>query len=241
MFLIFRRQIQKKRICVSKKKGQLVNLMFELYNCDALKELSKVEIQKIEGKLKNTVFNLGHVNSLYQTMIRLVDSRRGQNPATEMSIVSESGTTYYISMNQVVIVMGWAYASACEFKKQWFSSVIDFSKFVDRKGRPCSEPAGIVTLIKILKSNRIKHLNYFDEVDSVLRNSFFHLDFRFSGDKIYCKHTPRIHFKNKWRTPKDNAQNKYIRLSDLMKSLIDADRSNLSLIHLLTYLSKKSV
>ena len=77
--------------------------------------------------------------------------------------------------------------------------------------------------------------DFFDDIDSQVRNSFFHFSFKFKGNKIYCQNNPKKYFKNTWRTKQDNNQSDFIYLSDLLTLMLNVDRSILPLMSFIIY------
>jgi len=229
---------QKEQRYIRDKGNKIIDLLLELENKNFLKDLSRSEAQEIQNKkLKNVILNHDHIKRLNQTFIKLVENIKQGSPKTEVKLKDKCGNEYKITMNQIVTFLAWTYCSLCEVMLQFLSSIIDFNKMNVR------QPTGLGKLIYTLKYKQI-NVAFFEDIDTKVRNSFFHLDFRFSGKKVYCKHNPEI-YKNKrlfpWRTQEDNNQSEYILLLDLLWLALYADRSTYATMHgVIYYLAKKS-
>ena len=216
------------------KKDALIKLMNELESLNFLKNLTKEDIIKLDKNMFNVLTNVGHIRDLYQTFLKMTENDDENLQETEINLKDIKGKTYSISTYQIVIIAGWSYCSFCEFMRQWFMEFVDFSKM---KGK---QPKGIGEIVKILKDNKIQNLDFFSDIDTRLRNSFFHVNFRLDGNKIYCENMSEIHAKNLGRLSEHNNQSKYITIEDLLWAIIHVDRSNYSLMHFWIYLVKHS-
>lgn len=226
---------EKERYYVLKKGDAFIDLLIELENKNLLKRLDNDEVVKIRSELDNLVFNFEHIKNLYLSYFSLVDRNKQTSAKTEIKLKDDLGNDYLLTMNQIVTIFAWTYCSLCEFMRSWITPVIDFTKL---KGR---YPTGLGSLIRSLKDNGITNLSFFEDIDTEVRNSFFHLNFRFNKEKIYCKHKPEVYHNNSWRTQTDNNQSDYILLTDLIQLVLNGDRSSYTIMLGCEYFIGKSI
>lgn len=199
-----------------KKAEQLIDLFNELDDLGLLKKLLPQDIEMINNKFDVSSLNIGEIGKMTTSFIDMVKNNKNKQ-GKEFILVDESGNQYNRSAHQIAIFIGLSYASLCEFNRIWLSQFIDFDKMGEKT------PHGIGSLIYLLKKKNIKS-EFFDHMDPEIRNSFFHLDFKFDGMKVYCK----------------NSINKdYIELQDLLKYAINADRSGLVVMYACYYYVNK--
>ncbi|MBN4049106.1 hypothetical protein JYT91_00645 [archaeon AH-315-M20] len=202
---------------IIKKAKQLVELINELDGMALLKNLTQEEIDQVNETQTSSSINMGEIGKLADTFINMVRNL-GDTRGTGFKLKDENEKEYIVTAHQIASFLGIAYSSSCEFSRIWLSQLIDTSKF-DR------EPTGIGSLKWALQNNGALKLDFFDHIDSELRNSFFHLNFEFKNMKVYYK---------------DNSgQTKSIGLPDLFKMAINTDRGSLVLMYLCMFYVKK--
>ena len=108
--------------------------------------------------------------------------------------------------------------------REHLMSIIDFTKF---RG---NEPTGLGALIHSLRTEGVTNLSFFDDIDTKVRNSFSHLDFKIDNDRIYCEHKPNVYVNHSWRTEEDQNQSEYILYADLLKLVVNGDRSSFTVM-----------
>lgn len=223
---------------VREKGNKIIDLLIELENKKLLKPMTFAdEVQDIQSKLKNVTLNFDHIRNLYLSCYNLVEKNKQGSPKTEIKLKDELGNEFIISMNQIIIIFAWTYCSLCEVMREWLMLIMDFTKF--KGDYPQNIPTGIGSLIWSLRGNNVTNISFFDDIDPKVRNSFFHLQFEFKRDKIYCKHNPKVHMHNPWKKPADNNQSDYILLEDLFKLVMNGDRSSYALMHGCIYCIQK--
>jgi len=215
------------------KGKKIIDLLIELETGNHLIGLDSDAVGSIRKDIDSMMFNYDHIRNMHLGFMKMIENHKGSSPKTEIILNDKNGNEYKITMNQIVTFFAWNYCSLCEIMRSFFMSVIDFSNL---RGR---NPTGLGSVIKTLKDNEIG-VSFFNDIDTQVRNSFFHLTFRFDKDRIYCKNEPEKHKTNPWRKPEDNSQSDYIVLTDLIKLILNADRSNYVLMAGVEYFIKKS-
>ena len=206
---------QKQKDFIFKKGEQLIDLINEIGSKGFLKELTKDEIGVIDKKSEPITKNIEELGKMTLSFLDMVTNNTNAQGAA-LSLKDSLNNEYRISAHQIAIIIGMTYSSFCEYNRFWLMQIIDLSKMKDKKGNKIdNEPNGIGALRKILKTNKITKLEFFDHIDSNLRNSFFHLNFKFDGMKLYCK---------------NNTGRDYIGLHELINGTFDVDRSGFVLM-----------
>ncbi len=206
---------QKEKDFLLRKGEQLIDLINEIGSKGFLKVFTKDEIEVIDKKSKPTIKNIEELGKITLSFLDMITNNTNAQGA-ELSLKDSLNNEYRISAHQIAIIIGMTYSSSCEHNRFWLMQIIDFSKMKDKKGNKIeNEPKGIGALQNILKTNKITKLEFFDHIDSNLRNSFFHLNFEFEGMKLYCK---------------NNTGRDYIELHELINSTFNVDRSGFVLM-----------
>lgn len=218
------------------KGDLLIRLINNANSLGFIKENSKEEYEKIELNLKRTLENFKHVKKPVLMYFDLLKNAQQEKEDTLVLIDNKAGKIE-ITAQQIATMIGWCYATLCEIMRQYFLEILDFDK-INANGRS-KVPTGIGAVISSLDSKGIP-VEFFKDIDSKVRNSFFHFDFEFRGDLIYCENKPEKYINNPWRTEADNLQSDYIRLADLHTLMLNADRSMLPLMCFLVYKNESS-
>jgi len=201
-------------------KGQLfVKLVQTLNNKKLLKQYDAKQYEKLNKNFQTALRNFDHVKELTQLFYKLLKESKRKDKST-LLIKDDTVGEINITAQQIVTQVGWTYCTLCEILRQYLISIIDFKKITKQN------PTGIGAAIKTLEDNGFP-VDFFEDVDSKVRNSFFHFDFEFKEDKIFCDNYPSKYKDNKWRTEKDNSQKEYILLADLMVLVSHVDESML--------------
>ena len=192
----------KERDYVRDKGIKIFNLLEELDSKGLLVKLTDDDIRKIRLVYSNVMKNIDEIRNLYLTVTRILKKGVGLKGETVIKLKDRFENEYSLSAKQMVIIIGITYSYLCEVLKTWLSKIILFKK----------SPTGLGDLKNKLRENDIKHLDFFDDLNHNVRNSFFHLDFRIegNGDIFYS----------------DNSGNRCIKLIDLFWLFIFADRSS---------------
>jgi len=204
---------QKHKEFMLKKADQLVDLIKELDELVLLKNLAPKDIDEINKSYDLSSYNIGEIGKMGDTFIQMIRNS-GKTRGTGFKLKDQFGHEYTITAHQIANFIGIAYASSCEFNRIWLSSIIDTNK-LERI------PAGIGELRYLLDKAGVTKLEFFNHIDSDLRNSFFHLNFKFDNMNIY--------YEGRHKTTK------MIELQDLFNLAINVDRSGLVLMHICSF------
>ena len=197
---------ENERRFVMEKGKELIDLYLELEKDNKLKQLAEIEFKKVHNVLKH----FDEIEGFLRTLLNLFEGYKGGNRTRKnFPIKDNSGNEYHIRINQIVLIIGWAYCSLCEVMKTMLSEIINFPK----------KPHGIGDVIRQLGEYNPA---YFSDVETDIRNSFFHLDFEFHGDKILY-----------------NGNNKSITVQELFDRLRKLDLLDFTLIGLIMTLEHK--
>lgn len=239
---LFQRKLNKKREIsqteksyIASKNRDLIDLMLELKSRGFIKRFDYEQAKRMNSDMENTINNIYHIGELYKTLISLVKNKTFKKDNITI-LKDEYGNSYNFITDQLVINLGITYSSSCEFINYFFNLFLDFSSMKTKKGKDVKKPNGLGELIKLLSEQNIKKMNFLNDIDTQLRNSFFHMNFEFKNSKIYCKHDNDIQSKNLGRDLIHNNQDKYITIDDLFWSLIHADRSGFPIIVFSAYI-----
>lgn len=199
----FKKNIRK---FVMERGEELIDLFIQLEKDNMLKRPTVTDFKKINNILRN----FREINEFISTLFNLSKGYRGKDRTREdFPIKDDSGNEYSIRISQIVIMIGWIYSSLCEVMKTMLSEVIDFPR--------C--PSGIGDMIRQLKEY---NLTYFSDVETDIRNSFFHLDFELYKGKIFY-----------------DSKNKSILVQELFNKAKRLDLSIFPLIGLIKMLEKR--
>jgi hypothetical protein len=193
---------EKERSYVRVKGENIFDLFVELESKDMLKSLSRIEAETVSKNLDKSLGNIDHMGKLYVNLINMVESVKDIGNQTVLELFDKKKNSYKITTNQFVILIGFTFCSLCEFTKLLLSDVIEFD----------SRPTGLGNLKKQLEDEGIQRLEFFNDLDIDIRNTFFHFDFKIEKDGI--------HYGN----------GKTIKLHELIQLVLKADRSATSLM-----------
>lgn len=227
---------EKTKIYFRKKGILLGNLIDELQIKGFLKHVDKNVTDNINKVSEVTLKNFDQLKNMTQSYLNVIDKKLDIKYDVSTIILRDSDEEkHHFTAHQVGILIGLTYSAFCELLRQFFILIIDFEIMGYDK-----EPTGLGRLIWMLENKKIKKLEFFYDIDTRVRNSFAHFDFKFDGDKLYCKNNPKAYEENEWRNSLDNSQKDYILLSDLFMLLKKLDGSTYSLMHACIHMQKKA-
>ena len=218
---------KKEKEYLFRKGDDFVSLMEELDNKGFLKETSQENLDRINEICDVSINNFDHVRQLYLTLQGLRENRREEN-GEYIILNDEFVGEIKFSAKQLVIAWGWAYSSLCEIMRQFLISLIDFEKVNCNQRNKIT--SGLGSAIWSLKNLGIEKLSFFNDIDTNVRNAFSHFEFRFDGNKIHCWNDPEKYQDNPWRGDLIEGEEGCIILTDLLKLVLNADRSTLPMM-----------
>lgn len=211
----------KEKEYIIKKNEYLIMLISEMESKGLLNRISELESKKNVDWFSQSLKNFEEIKNLYLQLIKLIEGTSG-----ESIVLTHSNGTLNATATQIIILMGIIYGASCELMKSIFSPFVKLHKKTN--------VTGLGALIKYLKDQKIESLEFFDDIDTKVRNSFFHFDFKFSDKKIYCNNNSIL-----WRED-DSEENDHITLSELLLLLNRVDRSLFCLMTLSTFFLKET-
>ncbi len=214
---------------IKNKAFLLAELVDELKTRNYLRRIDNETRASLNEVNNICIKNYDEVKNLYLQYTNILDI--GQKKTSNKIIFEDiRGNKLTFTAHQVVIVWGWTYATLCEIMKKYLVSFIDFDIM---RGQKVYAVGGAINKFS---KEKIKNIDYFSDIDPKVRNAFFHFDFEFKGKCIYCTNCPDKYQNNPWRNTNNSKESECLELADLLKLVLDADRSLYPLMVLSLYL-----
>jgi hypothetical protein len=223
------------------KSSQIIDLFIELESLGYLKDLSS-NYKEIENKTNNTLQNVADLNKLRADLTKIIT-----NSTRPQIILSESDDNKMeITGNQYAIQCGITYSAFCELIKSVFVNMINFKLILKKIGSKKKRVNGIGELIETLHKANVRNMEFFEHIDSQLRNSFSHMEFITRSDddngRLYCNFNKKIYESGEWKNItqiQHDTNQKYMAMAELMWQDILSDLSSFVLLGCSLYVIKR--